>query len=554
MKLFRNILLLLLACVSLHLQSQPRLVINGIIPAFDNETHTYLLSVDEQYQDTPLSVPVSLSDGVVGQQLFIEGVAVTETYTFTKVGEDQKYAIEVVSASGSTTYTLQFTFLPILTIRGGEVGYEYTPAQVDWQEESKLSEAMCANVKWRGGSTNIEGKHKRNYKLSFVDDEGQKQNRSFGDLRSDNSWVLDAGQVDMFRVRNLTMAQLWQDFAHRPYYVNQEPKALSATRGRMVELFLDDQYRGIYSLCEPIDRKQMKLKKFDADGTIHGGLWKATAYGDATFFNVPAEYDNTLPQNNVWEIKYPEVEDLCPTDYSTLRNAIMFVTTSSDEEFRATVADYFDLPVMVDYYLFTNVGNLFDICGKNILWAVYDKQVDKKLTPAMWDLDCCMGQNYKDDPLRPDYVACNTELLYVNNIFHRLMTLDVNHFNEAVLTRYHELRQTVFSVRSLQQRYIDAYEEMRRSGALQREERRWSGDSDIAGLNLNFAEELDYIKQWIAQRMEFLDQSFATMAIEELHPDYSAGGEERVWDLRGTIHHGKDGIRIQNGRKRIIHF
>lgn len=134
------------------------------------------------------------------------------------------------------------------------------------------------------------------------------------------------------------------------------------------------------------------------------------------------------------------------------------------------------------------------------------------------------------------------------------MTLDVNHFNEAVLTRYHELRQTVFSVRSLQQRYIDAYEEMRRSGALQREERRWSGDSDIAGLNLNFAEELDYIKQWIAQRMEFLDQSFATMAIEELHPDYSAGGEERVWDLRGTIHHGKDGIRIRNGRKRIIHF
>ena len=90
MKLFRNILLLLLACVSLHLQSQPRLVINGIIPAFDNETHTYLLSVDEQYQDTPLSVPVSLSDGVVGQQLFVEGVAVTETYTFTKVGEDQK--------------------------------------------------------------------------------------------------------------------------------------------------------------------------------------------------------------------------------------------------------------------------------------------------------------------------------------------------------------------------------------------------------------------------------------------------------------------------------
>lgn len=549
MKLFRNILLLLLAGVCFQLHSQPRLVINGSTPAFDNETHTYLLSVDEQYQDTPLSASVSLSDSDAGQQLFIEGEAVTGTYTFGKVGEDQKYAIEVVSASESTTYTLQFTFLPVLTIRGGELSNEYTEAQVDWQEDGTLSEGLLAKVKWRGGSTNIEGKHKRNYKLSFVDAEGQKQNHSFGPLRNDNSWVLDAGQADMFRVRNLVMAQLWQDFAHAPYYIDQEPKALSATRGVMVELFLNDQYRGIYNLCEPIDRKQMKLKKFDADGTIHGGLWRASAFGDATFFNVPAEYDNTLPKNNVWEVKYPEVEDLCPTDYSTLRNAILFVVTSSDEEFRASVADYFDLPVLVDYYLFANVGNLFDICGKNILWAVYDKQVDKKLTPAMWDLDCCMGQNFTDDPLRPDYVAYNTELLFVNNVFHRLMTLNVNRFNEAVLSRYHELRPTVFSVASLQQRFVNAYEAMRRSGALQREERRWSGDSDIAGLDLNFSEELDYIKQWIAQRMAFLDQSFATLAIEELRPDPAA---IRCYDLLGRPARSGKGLLLHRGRKTLV--
>ena len=549
MKLFRNILLLLLAGVCFQLHSQPRLVINGITPAFDNETHTYLLSVDEQYQDTPLSVSVSLSDSEAGQQVFIEGESVTGTYTFGKVGEDQKYAIEVVSASESTTYTLQFTFLPVLTIRGGELGNEYTEAQVDWQEDGTLSEGLLAKVKWRGGTTNIEGKHKRNYKLSFIDAEGQKQNHSFGPLRNDNSWVLDAGQADMFRVRNLVMAQLWQDFAHAPYYVEQEPKALSATRGVMVELFLNDQYRGIYNLCEPIDRKQMKLKKFDADGTIHGGLWRASAFGDATFFNVPAEYDNTLPKNNVWEVKYPEVEDLCPTDYSTLRNAILFVVTSSDDEFRASVADYFDLPVLVDYYLFANVGNLFDICGKNILWAVYDKQVDKKLTPAMWDLDCCMGQSFTDDPLRPDYVAYNTELLFVNNVFHRLMTLNVNRFNNTVLSRYHELRPTVFSVASLQQRFVDAYESMRRSGALQREERRWSGDSDIAGLNLNFAVELEYIKQWIAQRMEFLDQSFATLAIEDLRPDPAA---DHCYDLLGRPVRPGKGLLLYRGRKTLV--
>ena len=160
-----------------------------------------------------------------------------------------------------------------------------------------------------------------------------------------------------------------------------------------------------------------------------------------------------------------------------------------------------------------------------------------------------MGQNFTDDPLRPDYVAYNTELLFVNNVFHRLMTLNVNRFNDAVLSRYHDLRPTVFSVASLQQRFIDAYEAMRRSGALQREERRWSGDSDIAGLDLNFATELDYIKQWIAQRMEFLDQSFATLAIEELRSDPAA---DRCYDLLGRPARSGKGLLLYRGRKTLV--
>jgi hypothetical protein len=118
-----------------------------------------------------------------------------------------------------------------------------------------------------------------------------------------------------------------------------------------------------------------------------------------------------------------------------------------------------------------------------------------------------------------------------------------------VLSRYHELRPTVFSVASLQQRFVDAYESMRRCGALQREERRWSGDSDIAGLDLNFSEELEYIKQWIAQRMEFLDQSFATLAIEELRPEPAA---DRCYDLLGRPARPGKGLLLHRGRKTLV--
>lgn len=38
------------------------------------------------------------------------------------------------------------------------------------------------------------------------------------------------------------------------------------------------KYRGIYCFTECMDRKQLKLKKFDQDGTIHGTLWKSTGF------------------------------------------------------------------------------------------------------------------------------------------------------------------------------------------------------------------------------------------------------------------------------------
>ena len=41
--------------------------------------------------------------------------------------------------------------------------------------------------------------------------------------------------------------------------------------------------------------------------------------------------------------------EVMPTDYTTLYQAARFVSTSSITEFKQHVAEYFDLPVMMDY-------------------------------------------------------------------------------------------------------------------------------------------------------------------------------------------------------------
>ena len=77
-----------------------------------------------------------------------------------------------------------------------------------------------------------------------------------------------------------------------------------------------------------------------------------------------------------------------------------------------------------------------------------------------------------------------------------------------MLQRYRLLRQSKFSLDNLTARYIQPIERLQRFGAAQRETQRWSGDSDIANLNLDFDGQKALIRQWFTDRLQFLDEQF----------------------------------------------
>lgn len=520
--------------------AQPK--VDGVIPFLDSSTGCSLLSIDKSLWGESYTAYIT-SNQNMKETVTIDGKTVCEElFTFNNIDADSRFHISTQYQDEIMTQELSFTFLPIIHIEGN-FGYDYCNATVTLQNPSEHPVVMNALIKWRGGTTNALGKNKRNYKIKFIDDKGEKKEYRFFGLRKDNVWILDAGQVDLSRIRNRAAADLWNDFAHKPYYVDQEPEVLSASRGELVELFVNNRYQGVFNMCEPIDRKQMKLMKFDnLDGTIHGGLWKATGWGYATFWDKPGEYDNASEKWNVFEVKYPKIDDLCPTDYSTLYNAIDFVCSSTDEEFATYVDEYFDIPVLIDYYIFCNVLNAFDICGKNIYWAVYDKMTSKKLTPAMWDLDCTVGQNYTNNPLRPDYVSPNSSILHPTRIISRLVELDVKGFNTLFVERYNSLRSEIFSTEKFIDRYAELIYKLVDCGAASREEQRWTNDSDISGQTLDLLGELEYITEWISSRFRYLDNSWLETAcivehfVDAVHtPVINIYGQPVDDDYKGVV-------------------
>lgn len=583
--MMRKVVLAVFVCLCSGVQAQ--LKIGGCSVCLDTLTNTLFATIPQRMFGTDARLMVEKEDGWQEVCIIPDGGAtghsggvpvVGSEYPFYAMSAERKWAVTATRDDGSTLEaSLQFTFLPIVQLipvgsgqqllSDGGFGYEYRPAQFLFSHpDSARTDTLSARIKWRGGTTNAVGKHKRNFKINFDED-----HRFFG-FRNDDKWMLDAGQPDVFRLRNRLAMDIWNSMARKPYYTGQEPKALNGVRGEMVEVFVGDEWRGIYNFSELIDRKQLKLKKMDEKtGEIRGCLYKGVSWDRTQMFNRFESYDNTKDVLGGYEMKYPELGDDSDTvDWRPLVEANNFAKSSTDEDFRQRVDDYFDMTAVMDYNIFYNVVNAVDNAGKNMYWAVYDKTKSQRLTPAPWDLDATFGQRWggmldivvdEGSFTSPEF-RLDLELM----LTYRMFKDNPNNYIEQLNDRYQSLRQPgqplhTDSLLALLTKY---YRAVKDSGAAAREETKWSGDSDVWGDTIDFDVQYALIYDWIKRRMDFIDQTEFPLFYKQSYFDamsismpaasttvsgqlYNLGGQ-RIGQLSGL----RPGLYIRNGKKIFI--
>lgn len=548
-------LFIIILCLAISIPSYAQFTINGKHIIYDKQNDTYMACIPEDAFGKDYEAIILLDIASDWSDLSIDGTQIAYSYTFKQVEGNKLYSIHARKGNKEINTKITFTFLPLLVLQGS-FGYDYAQGSMSlYSSDATEPTISLIKAKWRGGSTNTADKHKRNYKIKSINFKGKSQDISLLGMREDNNWIMDAGQIDLFRLRNRIATEIWNDFATKPYYASKEPKVKSGVTGKVVEVILNNEYRGIYSLTEAMDRKELKLKKYDdKNQEFHGQLWKVSSWDKATFWDIDKDYDNTQETWHAFETKYPDIEDVNPTDYSPLYEAIDFVVNSNDEAFKKEAGDYFDIPVLIDYQLFLETLKPVDNNGKNMYWGIYDVAKSKKLTLAIWDLDASVGQDWHcSTPLHPDYVLPNTDLGVkdVFNLYHRLSSLNVDNYNEKVASRYQELRKTYFSEENLISRYQSYYDMLVKSGAASREECQWSKDSDIGGYPLNFKSEIEYIKNWIINRLNYLDTNQFPIStnISEIHQKESLSPKTTYNMLGQKVGASYQGLKIKNGKK-----
>lgn len=402
-----------------------------------------------------------------------EQLSLTEVYTVEYAGQE---------------YTLYFTELPLVAIHTTEPIPDEPKVAADfvYADADQVLHATVG-IELRGGSSQFYPK--LTYDLEFWEDEtgAETQEVQFSDLRSDDDWILDALYNEPLRLRSYVAHQLWLDL-HTPSYQTEEPEAKAGAGVLYVEVFLDGRYRGVYNLSEQIDRKLLKLKKFD--GSIRGELFKGVTWGASTFGNLPF-YSNNSRSWGGYELKYPKQSDT--TEWQQLYEFTDFVLNASDTEFSDQLWNYFDYANYLDYFIFLNLLRATDNTGKNIYLARYD--VDSPYFYAPWDLDGCFGTIWDGSN------EAVTDDLLTNGLHERVIALDPQNYSVDVADRWAALRGGILNEADLAARFTSRFHYLQDHKLYEREGLAFPEyDTDQNDLN--------YLTDWLYARLAFLDSYF----------------------------------------------
>lgn len=352
-------------------------------------------------------------------------------------------------------------------------------------------EIVECNVRYHYKGATTSNFAKKGYAISLQNSNEENLDLSLLGMRTDNSWKLNALVTDKNRIREKTAARIWEQMDEVNTDID-EP----GPRMEYVELVVDNDYKGLYCLVEPIDEKKLKLDNNDV-------LYKCIDW------KVPPDEDIQYAIDMKWRImspmriRYPDVI----TDYGTVwypMRDYLNKLCRSDE-------GYADVEQLVypgntyDMFLFLMVINGTDNYYKN-LYYVADVKADGSYTMRLipWDLDYSFGNEYSYDGKNYTRFDSDIDKEYPEASAMSLLKYSPESVNDILVENWYTYRADFLSTASIQQLMLENRDYLVECGVVDRENNRWpqySMDTDI-----------EYLLEFQEDRMNWLDGYFGGLA------------------------------------------
>lgn len=477
-----------------------------------------LLSGLHVFANDTIQVPsnqffIDHSRKIVLTNLSVDYINATWTDTKTYVHLDEVYAFfppiehidrgleyKIIPPNNVNIYALYFTELPIIHITTSETIVDEPNVMANFKmiESNQNYIESFVGIQYRGGFS--QSYPKKSMEIEFHTDETAEDNVDYPllGMRAEDKWNLQAMYNEPLRMRNKTNFELWR-LINQLHYIQDEPQAINGVRMEYAEVFINNSYYGIYGVGEKINRKQLRLKNHN--GQIRGELYKGDDWGITTFEGDLIPYSNYSDTWGGFEYKHPDEE----IDWSNLYNFADFVMNAPNEVFYENYASKFSQDNLVDYFIFLNLLKMNDNTGKNLYIAKYTK--DDVYFYVPWDLDGTFGIRY-------DGTQGSSNGKLENGFYKRLWhDCAENGFYDKLNQKWHQLRNSTLTHYQLLAMFRQNHDYLYHNGAYNREQLAWP-DYEYS------SDHLDYISQWIDNRLNYLDVLFTqpclSLAVAEI--------------------------------------
>jgi len=352
---------------------------------------------------------------------------------------------------------------------------------------------------------------KKNYGFETRNEDGTNNNVSLLDMPPENDWVLHGPYSDKSLMRN-SLA----------YYLGSQMERW-APRTRFCELYIDDDYTGVYLLIEKIKRDVNRLdieplNPEEVSGSdLSGGYILSIDRPEEYYWISPYQGSNYYG-NIIINYIYPDYEIMPNQQKHYIKN---FVTYFEDalfsDQFRDPLFGYrawADPASFIDYLLINELSRNVD--AYRLSAFLYKDKDEKLMMGPIWDFDLAFGNaNYYD--------AFNTQGWMMNSVgtfdefqvpmwWYRLMEDDF--FNFELKRRWEELRKGPFHLDNIFG-FIDSVSVLL-ANAQENNFYRFPILGSYIWPNYfvgdTYEEEIDFLKEWITLRVQWMDAEIAQLS------------------------------------------
>jgi hypothetical protein len=365
------------------------------------------------------------------------------------------------------------------------------------------------------------------YGFETRDASGNNVNVSLLGMPAENDWVLLANYNDKTFLRNVLAFELFRKMGNY------------SVRTRFCEVFLNNEYQGIYLLGEKIKQDSgrvsiSKLKPEDNQGDdVSGGYVIKTDYYTASDSWLSNYSPLNKPGAKVYFVYHdPDALEITQPQKTYIQEYIYSLeTVLYDPAFRSPVFGYkayIDINSFADYFIIGELSRNVDAYKKS---RYFYKDKESKggllISGPVWDMDWAF-RNLKENCIHMNKTDGSGWAYRINECSAsptppswEVRMLQDKEFANMVHTRYNELRKTILSRENIEQ-IIDSVA-LLLSEAQSRHFDKWK----ILGINagtpesglqpLTYEGEIIKMKSWLDLRLSWLDANMvgAPLAVED---------------------------------------